>query len=211
MNIAAFLPDAIECWVAVGEIPRAARLGEAALVSMRASRCRGGGARASRRRPDPAACGRTAPGPGSARFRNRELHRIGARPWEERARGELARIGVRRAPEMLTENERRVCEPRSLWRKQPGHRCANVHLGADRRSEPVPGPPQARDHQARAAWGGVGPRRRRVMRPCPLEGALQAVRPNTQERTSIPAAHRGHVANASDFRCSNQNRWLDDK
>ena len=37
----------------------------------------------------------------------------------EKARAEFARIGVRRAPETLTENERRVCELAAVGEHNP--------------------------------------------------------------------------------------------
>ena len=47
------------------------------------------------------------------------FERIGAAPWAEKARAEFARIGVRRAPETLTENERRVCELAAVGEHNP--------------------------------------------------------------------------------------------
>ena len=211
MNVAAFLPDAIECWVAVGEIPRAARLGEAAL-----------GQHAGLSMPWEE--GRTLLVVGQIRRRAGERRRareaIGSaiETFTASAHGRGKKGPVVSWPALVFGALRR-CSPKTSG--------GSANLAVSGESNPAIAARMfisvrtveanlSRAHRKlgitrRAAWGGVGPRRRRVMRPGPLEGALQAVRPNTQERTSIPAAHRGHVANASDFRCSNQNRWLDDK
>ena len=151
MTFVPFVPDALECWVAVGDIERAAtfsdkllehgqrldrqwartvalramaliasaegrfddalRLGEAAISE------HAGLSMAWEEGRTHLVVGRIRRRAGQRRLASEALERaieiftrIGAQPWLAKASSELARIGVRRAPSTLTENERRVCE-----------------------------------------------------------------------------------------------------
>jgi DNA-binding CsgD family transcriptional regulator len=149
--VAMSLPDAIEGFVAIGELERAERLtGALADLGRRfdrpwalatSGRCRAlleaergnlAGAQAAaglalvehERLPMPLEHGRTLLVLGQLQRRRGErkaaretleraatiLEEIGAPLWAGRARAESRRIGVRRAPTELTENERRVAE-----------------------------------------------------------------------------------------------------
>ena len=149
--IAMALPDAIEAFVATGDLDRAERLTQALAALGRrfdrpwalatSGRCRAlvdaaGGhldracAAAEqaivdhRRLPMPFELGRTLLVLGQLQRRRGErrlaratlaralaiFEELGAALWADKARAELSRIGVRRAPEQLTEAERRVAE-----------------------------------------------------------------------------------------------------
>ena len=154
------LPDAIECWVAIGDVARAATFSDKLLEHgqrldrqwARTAALRGKALIASAEgRFDDAlhlgdaaisehaglsmareegrtqlVVGRIRRRAGQRRLATEALEtaieiftRIGARPWLAKARGELARIGVRRAPSTLTENERRVCELAAAGESNP--------------------------------------------------------------------------------------------
>ena len=160
MTFVPFVPDALECWVAVGDIERAAtfsdkllehgqrldrrwaravalramaliasaegrfddalRLGEAAISE------HAGLAMAWEEGRTQLVVGRIRRRAGQRRLASEALERaieiftrIGAQPWLAKATSELARIGVRRAPSALTENERRVCELAAAGESNP--------------------------------------------------------------------------------------------
>jgi DNA-binding CsgD family transcriptional regulator len=149
--IAMSLPDAIEAFVATGELERATRLTDAlaswgrkfdrpwalatsgrcrALLAAAAGELDSAGAAAAQalvaheRLPMPFELARTLLVQGQLLRRRGErragretlqralaiFEKIGAPLWAEKARSEIARIGVRRAPEELTEGEARVAE-----------------------------------------------------------------------------------------------------
>ena len=160
MTFVPFAPDAIESWVAVGDIARAAtfsdkllehgqrldrqwaravalrgkamiasvdgsfddalRLGEAAINE------HAGLSMAWEEGRTLLVVGRIRRRAGQRRLASEALEtaieiftRIGAQPWLAKASSELARIGVRRAPSALTENERRVCELAAAGESNP--------------------------------------------------------------------------------------------